>query len=337
MPDRASPAQRSRTLDLPQPVLALAPMQDVTDLAFWNLQAQYGEPDLYFTPYFRVHATSRLNRSLLASITQSPPHRRIVAQIIGQDIPALVRTARELQQYPVAAVDLNLGCPAPIVCRKRVGGGLLRHLDHVDAILAALRAALSIPFTVKTRLGYGTADDFDALVHVLARHSIDLVTLHCRTVKQMYEGRADHRYLALAVRGLSCPVLANGDLSSPGQALTVLETTGVHGLMIGRGAVRNPWLFAQIRCALRREPVCHPTGRAVRDYIEALYHATRPPGRAEGPHIERMKKYLNFIGPGVEPTGRFLHQIRRVTTEAEFFRVCSRWLDHEDSLTLVPK
>src|ERR1041384_3673331 len=87
------------------PILALAPMQDVTDLPFWRLLTQYGGADVYFTEYFRVHATSNLDPNILKSITHNPTGRPVIAQMIGNDIPALVRTARELQQYPIAAVD----------------------------------------------------------------------------------------------------------------------------------------------------------------------------------------------------------------------------------------
>src|SRR5437867_545956 len=135
----------------PSPVLALAPMQDVTDLSFWRLLSEYGGADVYFTEYFRVHATSNLEKTILNSITENPTGRPVIAQLIGNDIPALVRTAQELQQYPIAAVDLNLGCPAPVVYRKCAGGGLLREPQRVDTILGALREAVTIKFTVTSR------------------------------------------------------------------------------------------------------------------------------------------------------------------------------------------
>ena len=122
----------------PEAILALAPMQDVTDLAFWRFMARYGGADVYWTEYFRVHADSRLEGWILESITQNPTGRPVVAQMIGNDVPALVRTAKELQQYPVAAIDLNLGCPAPVVYRKCAGGGLLREPARIDAILVLL-------------------------------------------------------------------------------------------------------------------------------------------------------------------------------------------------------
>src|SRR4030095_10744783 len=129
------PTQLDALLRGPAPVLALAPMQDVTDLPFWRLLAGYGGADVYFTEYFRVHATSNLEQHILRSITENPTGRPVVAQLIGNDIPALVRTARELQQHPIAAVDLNLGCPAPVVYRQCAGGGLLREPKRLAGIL----------------------------------------------------------------------------------------------------------------------------------------------------------------------------------------------------------
>src|SRR5438477_1379013 len=161
----------------PAPILALAPMQDVTDLPFWKVMAAYGGADVYYTEYFRVHATSHLEGWILDSIKKNPTGKPVVAQMIGNDIPALVRSAKELQQLPIVAVDLNLGCPAPIVYRKCAGGGLLREPQRVAAILGALRDAISIKFTVKTRIGFDSAEVFDELLPIFAKQSIDLLTV----------------------------------------------------------------------------------------------------------------------------------------------------------------
>ena len=167
-------------------VLALAPMQEVTDLAFWKLIHQYGGADIYWTEYFRVHSTSTPEKKILAAISGNTTGRPVIAQMIGNDIHELVRTAKVLQEYPVAAIDLNLGCPAPIVYRKCAGGGLLREPGRIDAILGALRDAVRIKFTVKTRLGFQSADEFDRLLPIFARHSLDALTVHARTVAQLY-------------------------------------------------------------------------------------------------------------------------------------------------------
>jgi len=330
-------------LGRPEPLLALAPMQDVTDLPFWRLLSRYGGPDVYWTEYFRVTATWRPEKTILRSITDNPTGRPCVAQLIGNDPGALARAALELQQYPVAAIDLNLGCPAPVVYRKCAGGGLLREPARVDAVLGALRGAVGrrgVKFTVKTRLGFDSPQVFEELLPLFARHSVDLLTVHGRTVAAMYRGEVHYDRIRRAVESLSCPVLANGNVDSAARALSVLGVTGARGLMIGRGCIRNPWIFEQVRAALRGQPGPRPSGREVLAYIHALWEATEPPDSRERLQVEQMKRYLNFIGQGVgrdaaEATG-FLHRIRRATGRGEFFSLCAEVLDHGDPMDLVP-
>ncbi len=311
-------------------------MQDVTDLPFWRLMTQYGGADIYFTEYFRVYAESRLDKNILISVTQNPTGRPAVAQMIGNDIPSLVRTARALQEHPVAAIDLNLGCPAPVVYRKCAGGGLLRDLPLVDSILGALRDAIPGRFTVKTRIGFDDERTIDALLPIFARHSLDLVTVHGRTVKQMYRDGVRYDLIRQAAQTLTCPVLANGNASSAIVAEEILKETGARGVMIGRGVVRNPWIFTQIRQQLRGEVVKYPTGREVLAYVQALYEAVCAPDVREIQQVQKMKKYANFLGVGVEPSGQFLHAVRRCDAKKDFFAICSTYLDHDEPMTLAP-
>jgi tRNA-dihydrouridine synthase B len=321
----------------PRPVLALAPMQDVTDLPFMRLMARYGGPDLFYTEYFRVHPTSNLEKPILRSITENDTGRPVIAQMIGNDIPALVRTARELQEHPVAAIDLNLGCPAPVVYRKCAGGGLLREPKRIDGILAALRESIEIPFTVKTRIGFDDPGVFEELLPIFARHNIDLLTVHARTVAEMYRSEVHYEFIARAASALPCPVLANGNIYSPEKAREVLKLTGARGLMIGRGAIRNPWLFEQIRQHGRGAALFVPRGRDVLNYLRELYETTKPEiDFRESAQVQKMKKYTNFIGVGVDADGNFLHEIRRVTTEREFFKVCEEFMDHDEPMSLEP-
>ena len=206
----------------PAPVLALAPMQDVTTLDFWRVMARHGGADVYWTEYFRVHGDSRPGQvDSPVHHAKIPPAGPSSRRLIGNDIPALVRTAKALQQFPVAAIDLNLGCPAPVVYRKCAGGGLLREPQKIDAILGALRDAVTIPFTVKTRIGFESPAEFDALLPLFAKHAIDLLTVHGRTVTQMYRPGVRYDLIARAARELRCPVLANGNVHGPAQALAL--------------------------------------------------------------------------------------------------------------------
>jgi tRNA-dihydrouridine synthase len=172
------------------------------------------------------------------------------------------------------------------------------------------------------------------LLALFAKHPIDLLTVHARTVTQMYRPGVRYDLIAQAARELKCPVLANGNVFSAAQAKRLLADTGVRGLMIGRGAIRNPWLFDQIRAELRGEKVKLPTGRDLLAYIHELWDNEITPGVKESAQVQRMKKFTNFIGDGVNE--QFLHDIRRVATTADFWRVCDEHLDHHRPMPLEP-
>ena len=193
---------------------------------------------------------------------------------------------------------------------------------------------MDIKFTVKTRVGFATPEEFDALLTIFAKHSIDLLTVHARTVAQMYRLPVHYDLIRQAAGTMRCPVCANGHVGSAEQALEVLANTKAHGLMIGRGVIRSPWLFNQIRQRLRGEMVTYPTGRDVLDYIAALWASQASFAAPERAQCERMKKFMNYIGEGVD--AQFLHLIRRTETEADFFRVCREFLDHHRPMTLNP-
>jgi tRNA-dihydrouridine synthase B len=328
------PRELTALLAGPAPFLALAPMQDVTDGAFWTLMHRYGGADVYWTEYFRVRAESTAERRIVDDILGNATGRPIVAQLIGNDVPALVRTAKELQQLPIAAIDLNLGCPAPVVYRKCAGGGLLREPARIDAILGALRDAVTIPFTVKTRVGFASVEEFDMLLPLYARHRIDALTVHARTVAQQYRLPVHYDLIRQAAATMPCPVIANGHVSSAHQACDLLASTGSRGLMIGRGAIRSPWLFGQIRQALRGLPITYPTGRDVWTYIGELWASQATFDSPEKGQCARMKKFVVYLGEGLPAP--FLHQIRRAETKADFQRICAEFLDHDRPMLLEP-
>lgn len=312
-----------------RPLLLLAPMQDITDLPFMRVMEAFGGgPDAYVTEYFRVHSDSNLNKDILRSIDENPTGKPILAQMIGQSIPDLVRTAKELEDHhPVAGIDLNLGCPAPVVCKKEAGGGLLRKLDHLDAILGHLRDAISGRFTVKTRLGYHSPQEFEALLAIFAKHAINALSIHGRTVEERYSTPIHPEWIRAAVDQLDCPVFANGNVVSVETGRALLERTRAAGLMLGRGAIRNPWLFAQLRATWMGTPMPEPTLKDLYHYIEALFKETKSPkGFEERKHVQKMKKYMGFIAQGVDNEGAFEHAIRRVTTADEFWHFCKAYL-----------
>ncbi len=309
-----------------QPFTALAPMQDVTDLAFMKVIAHYGAPDFFFTEFFRVHSNSRPEKHILRSIIENQTGRPIFAQLIGENIEQMARTARELLDYPIAGIDLNLGCPAPKVYKKNVGGGLLRDPGRIDEILAALREACPGLFTVKMRIGFDDDRYFEAILESVNRHRVDLLSLHGRTVKEMYRSEVHYDYIKKAALKLNCPVLANGNITSAQTAVEVLSDTNAAGVMIGRHAIRNPWIFRQCRESFNGNEITAITLADVREYIERLFHATNHDKFPERAHVNKMKKYLNFVGQSVDPDGSFLHDMRRTATELELFKICDQHL-----------
>jgi tRNA-dihydrouridine synthase len=308
------------------PPSALAPMQDVTTLPFMRVIARRGAPDWFFTEYFRVHETSRLEPHILSSVTENDTGRPVFAQLIGECLPDLARTVRELSRHPVAGIDLNLGCPAPKVYRKNVGGGLLRDPARVDEILALLRAECPGRFTVKMRLGFDSWEHFPALLDSVNRHRVDLLSVHGRTVKEMYRAEVHYDGIRQAVQTVRCPVLANGNVTSAAKARWVLAETGAAGVMVGRAAIRNPWIFRQIREILSGQPVFQPTLADARAYVEDLHHATAVATIPDRQLAGRLKKFLNFVGQAVDPAGQFLYDMRRAETVADLLTVCDRYM-----------
>jgi len=310
-----------------RPLLILAPMQDITDLPFWRVMAHYGGPDVCYTEYFRVHRDSRPEKHILRSIEENPTGKPVIAQMIGQDIAALRRTALDLQKRNIAGIDINFGCPAPIVCKKDAGGGLLRHPEKIDAILREVRAAVHLRFTVKTRIGFDSPDEFPALLDLFRRHPIDALTVHGRTVREMYKPVLHDDAIERAARLMPCPVFANGNVRCVESARKMVETTGARGLMIGRGAIRNPWLFEQIREAWTTGEIrTRPTLVDLREYIDRLDQATRLPGMRDAGHVGKMKKYLGYIAPGIGESDAFWNELKIVLTLRELFAICDRHL-----------
>jgi len=322
---------------IPRHCTALAPMQDVTTLSFMQVISRYGAPDLFFTEYFRVHASSRLEPHILDSITKNPSGKPVFAQLIGESVPDLIRTVEALLEHPIAGIDLNMGCPAPKVYKKNVGGGLLRDLERVGQILPALREATQgrCPFTVKMRIGFEDDRHFAALLDLIEANAVDLLSLHGRTVREMYRSQVHYDHIRRAVERLKIPVLANGDISSVSKAVWCAETTGCHGYMIGRHAIRNPWIFRQLREHYAGQPVFRPSLLDVRQYIADLHAATHNPELPEMKNLGKLKKFLNFVGQSVDAEGVFLYKMRRTRSLDELFNLCDQMLVAADRAALL--
>lgn len=319
-----------------RPALYLAPMQDVTDLSFLGVIHPYGGADVYVTEYFRVHASSRPDPWVLRSIDENPTGRPIFAQMIGQDEVELKRVALELMEHAVAGIDLNLGCPAPIVCRKEAGGGLLRNLEKVNRILGTLREAVKGLFTVKTRVGYATEAEFEAVLEVFRKHGIDGLAVHGRTVAERYATPVHPECVRRAVEVLPCPVIANGNIVDVETGRAYHRRTGAAGLMIGRGAIRNPWIFEQLRASYEGREIPVPSCRDLLGYIRELYEAIARHAPRFHPvaHVQRMKKTMVFVTQGHAQD--LEERVRRAKTPEDFHSACEEHLDHDGLVPMGP-
>lgn len=301
--------------------LALAPMQDVTDLAFMRTLHRIASlPDVFLTPYFRSTTTTcAMAEHNLRCIDENETGVPILAQLAGSDAAPLMRDAESLLKRPgVSGINLNAGCPSPLVNRHGAGAGLLRDIPRFVDVLQRLRSMLPVgSFSVKCRLGWEDASsEFSRILDCLAAAAPDEVGIHARTRKQLYGGTPDFSYVQQAVSSLSCPVLANGDISTTEQAIACLQQTGAAGLMLGRGAVRNPYIFRQ----LRGGPA--PTPDEMRQYYDILIEETGRVmlyKRTEKGHCNRMKKYLVFCYPDF--TAEQEYRLRRCTSVAEMRRI----------------
>lgn len=311
-------------------LLALAPMQDVTNLAFLRTLARLGSlPDYFVTEYFRSSTQSRgLSARILSCVTENDTGVPIYAQIAGADPAALVRDARALLHYPVAGIDLNAGCPAPMVCGKGAGAALLRVTKRFDAVLDALREAVPAGrLSVKCRLGWEENAEWEQLLPILSRRRPDRLAVHARTRVGMYKAPVDVEAVARAVREMPCPVIANGNVVDGTTARAWIDAAAPAGLMIGRGAIRNPYLFRILRGGVA------PTYRDVLAYAEVLFEET---GRTlvsgkEADHCHRMKKYLVYLAADL-PADFGLRMRRAATRQAMLVAL----RDHLSSDALFP-
>jgi tRNA-dihydrouridine synthase len=212
------------------------------------------------------------------------------------------------------------------VYRKNVGGGLLRDPAKIDELLGAMRQAIPGRFTVKMRIGFEDQRHFDAILALVAKHQVDLLTVHGRTVKGLYWSEVDYAAIAHAVRSVPCPVIANGDVATADKAQRLTAETGAFGMMMGRHAIRNPWIFRQWRETQQGLPRFTPTLADVRAYIQELADECCDQALAPEKQAGRLKKFLNFVGLAVDADGRFLHEMRRTETLAQLLGVCDAHL-----------
>ncbi|RYD60845.1 MAG: tRNA-dihydrouridine synthase family protein, partial [Verrucomicrobiaceae bacterium] len=207
----------------------------------------------------------------------------------------------------------------------------------VDSILGALRDAIPTRFTVKTRIGYHHHDEFPQLLEIFRKHAIDVLAIHGRTVEERYSTPVHPDCVKLAVETLPCPVIANGNVVDVATGLAYREKSQAAGLMIGRGAIRNPWLFSQLRSAFAGETIFEPRCRDLLGYVGRLYDELAAHTKTFDPlsHVQRMKKTMAFVTQGHDPDFEF--RVRRAKTPEDFHSACRDHLDRDEAVPTAPQ
>lgn len=229
------------------PPLVLAPMAGVTNHAFRVMCKRAGGCGLVTTEMFSAYAIKYRDPGTNSMIDWQDEERPVSVQVFGGDPETVAIGARALQDAGADIVDLNFGCPVPKVMKSGSGAILLKNLDLAREILIAARGAVSVPLTIKTRLGWNMgAVQVIALAKTAEICGIDAITVHGRYAVQGYSGNADWDIIAEVKRSVGIPVIANGDVRTPEQAADIFRRTGCDAAMVGRGALGNPWIFRRI-------------------------------------------------------------------------------------------
>lgn len=231
-----------------KPIIALAPMADMTDSPFTRICRQVSGHDfVVFKEMLSAEALVRDNEKTLKMGEFHEQERPLVMQIMGGDPDSLAKAAQMIvDKFHPDGIDINMGCPVPkIVGRSEAGAALLKDCGRAGAAVAAIKKLnLGVPLSVKTRLGWSAHDEILEFAKKIEAAGADALTIHGRTRAEMYSGTADWETIGKVKKIIKIPLLANGDVRSAEDIKKCLEITGANGVMMGRAALGNPWIFS---------------------------------------------------------------------------------------------
>ncbi len=293
-----------------------SPLAGVSDRIFRSLVRRWAPDALLFTEM--VNATSlELGHGLIKVEELASEAGPIGVQLFDHRPAAMADAARRAEAAGAFLIDINMGCPVKKIARKGGGSGLIREPELAARIVDSVAAAVAIPVTVKTRLGWcGSDAEPVRWCQQLEAAGAQLLTLHGRTREQGFKGQADWGAIAAVKQALRIPVIANGDVNSAADALRCLEHTGADGVMVGRGTMGNPWLVGQIDAALSGRPIPPSPGAAerlaiAREQLLALV-------AARGDHgLLIARKHMGWTCTGFAGAPQLRHALMRAPTPAE--------------------
>jgi nifR3 family TIM-barrel protein len=301
-----------------RPAHVLAPMAGITDTVFRRFIKRLGGCGLIMTEFVSSEGMIRQSPRSRFYLEYSEEERPISAQIFGSDPDHLAEAAQRIEELGFDAVDLNLGCPAKKVV-KCGGSGLLRDLPLLERIFRKVRSAVRTPFTTKIRIGWSEEEIVAVPVAKLAEAcGIEAIAVHGRTRLQAYSGRARWDVIAEVKQAVRIPVIGNGDVFRPEDALALQQQTRCDAVMIGRAAPSNPWIFRQLAEFFRTGSYSHPSDRdrhqLIRDYYRMLVDEESPGT------IGKMKQFASWFTHGVRNGAELRRQVQSARDPGEVMR-----------------
>lgn len=316
--------------NLEKPIIALSPMADMTDSSFCQIVKRFPCP-IVFREMISAEAITRGNEKSLGMGDFVEGERPIIQQLFGSDPAMMAEATRRIDAaYHPDGFDINMGCPVYKIVSNFNGAALMNEPERATAIIKAMKQATRVPVSVKIRLGWSDPRQCIDFVKVLEAAGADLITIHGRTKAQAYSGVADWKMIGEAKKQVKIPVLANGDITDAARAQRALSESGADGILIARGALGNPWIFAELAAALHGQGTFVPPTPSERASL-VMDHATLHVGQYGERGMVTFRKHLSWYFKGWRGAKSLREQLVRVTTLAELDELLKQFVRTNES------
>lgn len=295
----------------------LAPMAGVSDLPFRLLCRQMGA-GLVCMEMVSAKAILYNNKNTDSLMEIHPEELPVSLQLFGSDPDIISEQAKRIEERPFAILDINMGCPVPKVVNNGEGSALLKNPKLVEEILTKLVKAVNKPVTVKIRRGFDeNSINAVEIARIAESCGVAAVAVHGRTREQYYSGKADWDIIAAVKDAVKIPVIGNGDVDSPQAAEAILKHTGCDGVMIGRAAQGNPWIFRDVVSYLENGVIPAPPTNAEKKEIILRHAALQLEHKGEYTGVREMRKHLSWYTVGMPHSAKFRQTINTMESMDE--------------------